>query len=142
MLDVRVRCVAVCLLLVTLGQVAPGIGYAAGGVPAFDHIFIVVLENHTYSAVIGNTTEAPYVNQLANRYGSAANYVGVAHPSLPNYLALIGGDTFGVATDCTACYLPASNLITDRIVPGTIRFQFRSPPPKKLPQRVTQTGSW
>jgi hypothetical protein len=32
---------------------------------------------------------------------------------------------------------PRSTL---RMVPGTMRFQLRSPPPKKLPQRVTHTG--
>jgi hypothetical protein len=74
--------------------------------PSFDHIFIVIMENHGYDEIIGSA-EAPYINQLAARYGLATNYVSVAHPSLPNYLALTGGDTFGVTTDCTDCFRSA-----------------------------------
>lgn len=40
-------------------------------------------------------------NALANNYSLATQYFAVAHPSLPNYLALIGGSTFGVTTDCS-----------------------------------------
>ena len=59
------------------------------------------MENHGYDEIIGSS-DAPYLNGLANSYGVATNYVSVAHPSLPNYLALTGGDTFGVTTDCTS----------------------------------------
>jgi hypothetical protein len=83
-------------------------------VPAFDHIFIVIMENHGYNEIIGSP-DAPFLNRLAAEYGVAANYVSVAHPSLPNYLALTGGDTFGVTTDCTDCFQEAPNLAVDRI---------------------------
>jgi acid phosphatase len=83
-------------------------------VPPFDHIFVVIMENHGYDEIIGSP-DAPYLNQLADRYGVAANYVSVAHPSLPNYLALTGGDTFGVTTDCTDCFQQAPNLVVDRV---------------------------
>ena len=91
---------------------------AAPTVPNFDHIFEIVMENHAYGEIIGNTAEAPYLNQLAHQYGTASNYAAVAHPSLPNYLALIGGDTFGVTTDCTTCFVNAPNLVADRIAPS------------------------
>jgi acid phosphatase len=84
-------------------------------VPAFDHIFLVIMENHSYDEIIGSS-DAPFLNQLANRYGVATNYVSVAHPSLPNYLALTGGDTFGVTTDCTDCFQSAPSLVVDRVV--------------------------
>ncbi len=32
------------------------------------------------------------------------------HPSLPNYLALIGGDTFGITDDCIDCFINAESL--------------------------------
>ena len=83
-------------------------------VPAFDHIFLVIMENHGYDEIIGSP-DAPFLNQLANRYGVATNYVSVAHPSLPNYLALTGGDTFGISTDCTDCFQSAPNLVVDRV---------------------------
>ena len=86
-------------------------------VPAFHHIFIVIMENHGYDEIIGSA-DAPYINELAARYGVAANYVSVAHPSLPNYLALTGGSTFGITTDCTDCFQQAPNLVVDRVVPS------------------------
>jgi len=39
------------------------------------------------------------------------SYYAVGHPSLPNYLALIGGDTFGIRSDCTSCHLRATSLV-------------------------------
>jgi hypothetical protein len=83
-------------------------------IPAFDHIFVVIMENHGYDEIIGSA-DAPYLNQLATKCGVAANYTSVAHPSLPNYLALTGGDTYGVTTDCTDCFQSAPNLAVDRI---------------------------
>lgn len=44
---------------------------------------------------------APYENALARGCGSATNYQGVTHPSLPNYLAATGGSTFGVSDDAS-----------------------------------------
>jgi acid phosphatase len=93
-----------------LGTPAAG----AAGPPQLDHIFTIVLENHNYASILGNAAEAPYTNSLVNQYSAAANYAGVAHPSLPNYLALTGGSTFGVTTDCTDCFVTATS-IADRI---------------------------
>lgn len=56
------------------------------------------MENKSYSAVLGNSA-APYENALAARCGMAADYHGITHPSLPNYLAATGGSTFGVRDD-------------------------------------------
>jgi hypothetical protein len=66
------------------------------------HIFWIMMENHDASQIFGNTTEAPYLNQLANSYGTATRYFGVTHPSLPNYLAAISGSNQGVFDDCVA----------------------------------------
>ncbi len=73
------------------------------------HVVIILMENEEESSVIGNP-EAPYQNSLASSYALAGNYFGVAHPSLPNYLALISGSTFGVNSDClpAQCTLPGS----------------------------------
>ena len=75
----------------------------------YDHVVVIVLENHSFDTVIGSA-QAPYMNSLAQRWSLAANYSGVSHPSLPNYLALVGGDTFGVTSDCTACFVTAHSL--------------------------------
>ena len=87
---------------------------AAGSVPAFDHIFTIMMENHSYNEIIGSS-QAPYINSLANQYGLATNYFGVSHPSLPNYLAATGGSTFGVTTDCTTCFQAQPNIAVDRV---------------------------
>ncbi|HJW22044.1 MAG TPA: alkaline phosphatase family protein [Candidatus Limnocylindrales bacterium] len=71
---------------------------SGGQVPAFGHVFVVVMENREATAIIGNP-DAPYINALARRYGLATNYRAVAHPSEPNYLALWSGSTQGVTND-------------------------------------------
>jgi phosphatidylinositol-3-phosphatase len=77
--------------------------------PPVGHILLVVMENHDYDQVIGNP-DAPFINGLAGQYALADNY-GLGHPSLPNYLALLGGDTFGITSDCTRCFIDALNLV-------------------------------
>lgn len=59
------------------------------------HVFVIVLENRSYSQVVG----VSYIAQLASQYGVASNYRGISHPSLPNYLAMTSGSTWGVADD-------------------------------------------
>jgi phospholipase C len=59
--------------------------------------------------VIGNP-QMPYYNKLAQENTLLTQYFAVTHPSLPNYLALIGGDTFGVTSDCEHCYVNAQSL--------------------------------
>jgi len=81
----------------------------AAAVPAFSHVFVVVMENHSYSEIIGSSS-APYINSLTTQGAVATSYYGVAHPSLPNYLALAGGSTFGIASDCTTCWINAANI--------------------------------
>jgi hypothetical protein len=59
-------------------------------VPAASHVVLVVLENHSFSQVIGNPS-MPYLNSLASQHGLAANYFANAHPSLSNYFMLTTG---------------------------------------------------
>lgn len=66
------------------------------------HIFYIMMENHAANQIIGNTADAPYLNQLASSYGTATQYYGVTHPSLPNYLAAISGSFQGIWDDCSA----------------------------------------
>lgn len=58
-----------------------------------------MLENAGYENVIGSEN-APYLNQtLLPQATLYANSFAVTHPSLPNYLALFAGSTFGVTND-------------------------------------------
>ncbi|GLQ89441.1 alkaline phosphatase family protein [Dyella flagellata] len=73
---------------------APSLQAPVSQVPAFDHVFVVMMENTNYDQVIGDTTDAPFINSLANQGTLLDNYSGVYHPSDENYLSIAGGDTF------------------------------------------------
>jgi len=66
------------------------------------HLFLIMMENHGTDAILGNTADAPHINQLAQRGGVALQYFGVTHPSMPNYLAMLSGDFQGIWDDCRA----------------------------------------
>ena len=66
--------------------------------PQYNHVFLIILESEGTKAVIGNP-DAPIMTALANDYGLATNYSGVGDPSEPNYVGMLGGDTFGITTD-------------------------------------------
>jgi hypothetical protein len=70
------------------------------GIPHLDHVFVIMMENHGYQQVINNPNE-PYLNSLiANKQVNlATNYFAVGHPSLTNYLEVVGGSNFGVRSD-------------------------------------------
>jgi hypothetical protein len=73
-------------------------GAVPRGVPHLDHVFVVLMENHGFDQVIGNPS-APFMNLYARRVNLALNYFAVAHPSLTNYLEVVGGSNFGVLND-------------------------------------------
>jgi hypothetical protein len=86
-----------------LGVVATSSGLAAEGpVPAgighLDHVFVIMMENHGYSQVVNNPN-LPFTNELITLANTAANYFAIAHPSLTNYLEIVGGSNFGVHSD-------------------------------------------
>jgi hypothetical protein len=68
---------------------------AARRVPAGASVFLVVMENRSSAQALAQ----PYLARLARTYALATNYHAVAHPSLPNYLALTSGTTFGIGDD-------------------------------------------
>jgi phospholipase C len=69
------------------------------------HVFVIVMENHSYGEVVN----LPYISRLASQYAVATNYHSVSSPSLPNYLALTSGSTWGI-TDDGYHPLPAGGL--------------------------------
>ncbi len=85
--------------------------------PHYDHVVIVVEENHAASQIIGNKS-APFINTLAANGALMTQAFAVAHPSEPNYLALFAGNTFG-GVDSDACPLtlggPEPNLAAELI---------------------------
>ncbi len=79
----------------------------AGGAPR--HIAVIVMENEEFDAILGSSS-TPYINRLARTGALAERMFGVAHPSLPNYLALTGGSTAGITDDCTNCHVHGAGL--------------------------------
>jgi phosphatidylinositol-3-phosphatase len=73
-------------------------GKAAKAPARWDHVVWIVLENKRYSQIIG-AANAPYINMLAKRCGSASKFFAEAHPSLPNYIAMTSGSTQRIADD-------------------------------------------
>ena len=80
----------------------------AGGQPS--HIAVIVMENEEYRNIIGSRS-SPYINALARRYAVPTGMYAITHPSLPNYLALTGGSTFGITNDCTGCSVGSHGLV-------------------------------
>ena len=62
--------------------------------PTYTHVIWVMMENHSYGDIIGNTAQAPYINSLASECGLATNYHNVDHPSLPNYVGMTSGHSY------------------------------------------------
>lgn len=69
------------------------------GVPRYDHIFVIIAENKSFERMTAHPEWAPNLNRLAAEYGSATNFYAETHPSEPNYIAMVGGDTFGIRDD-------------------------------------------
>ena len=78
---------------------APAAKLAASSIPTYAHVVVVMEENHSFSDIIGNTADAPYINSLANGGALLTSSYAVTHPSDPNYLALFAGNTFGLTSD-------------------------------------------
>ena len=91
-----VRSSILTLLTATLGIAAEG--PAPPGITSLNHIFVIMMENHGYSQVVGNPN-LPFTNSWATLANSASNYFAIAHPSLTNYLEVVGGSNFGVHSD-------------------------------------------
>jgi hypothetical protein len=67
-------------------------------IPRLDHVFVIMMENHAFGQIVDNPN-APFANKYARSANTADNYFAIAHPSLTNYLEIVGGSNFGVLTD-------------------------------------------
>ncbi len=92
---------AAALGLLVSAIASPGLageGPIFPGIPRLDRVFLIIMENHGYSQIITNPN-APFINQYALTANLATNYYAVGHPSLTNYLEIVGGSNFGVRSD-------------------------------------------
>jgi hypothetical protein len=74
------------------------------------HVALILMENEEYGDIIGSSS-TPFINGLAARYALARRMYAISHPSLPNYLALTGGSTFRISSDCTDCGVHATSIV-------------------------------
>jgi len=95
-------CIAVVAALAMMVPLVASAHTDSGGnrsnLKNFQHVFIFMMENTSFSNLIGNPN-APFINSAAAKYGLATNYFGVTHPSQPNYIAATSGSTHGVNSD-------------------------------------------
>jgi hypothetical protein len=63
--------------------------------PSYKRVMIVIFENINY----GPALDQKFLGKLAKEGVNLANYYAIRHPSQPNYIALVAGDTFGVDSD-------------------------------------------
>jgi len=92
----------------TAARTQSGVATVGGGARA--RVAVIVMENQEYGQVIGSAA-APFVDGLVKHSGLAVDLYAATHPSLPNYLALTGGSTFGIASDCTSCSVGATSIV-------------------------------
>jgi hypothetical protein len=109
-------CAGVLAASVATTALAGGEGHVPSGMPHLDHIFVIMMENHSYGQIVDNPA-MPFVNELINSGSAnlATNYFAVAHPSLTNYLEIVGGSNFGVLSDASPDWHNANcspNIVT------------------------------
>ena len=96
------------VLSATACQPGVGAGTSASASPSPEpakHVFVIVLENTSYQLAL----RQPYIASLSRQYALATNYSAVALPSLPNYLAISSGSTWGIRDDAYH-QLPAGGI--------------------------------
>ena len=104
------RVVAAVAIVAAAGAVAAyGRDRVASSVPHLGRVVVVIFENKSRDRVLGSA-DAPTFAKLARRGATLTNYRAVAHPSLPNYLALVSGSTQGITDDCTSCVVAGRSL--------------------------------
>ena len=114
---------AICVLMA--GPSLAGEGGVPPGVQSLDHVFVIMMENHAYSQIVGNPS-APFTNKYMGVANTARNYFAVAHPSLTNYLEVVGGSNFGVLNDNSPDW--HNTTCTPNLVSGTTSYDNGGPP--------------
>src|SRR6478735_3223979 len=72
-------------------------------VPQSKHVWVLTEENHSYEAVIGNSS-MPYFNSLASKYGLATQYYAEQHNSISALMWLVSGQPITGDNSTTTCY--------------------------------------
>ncbi|MDQ6929118.1 MAG: alkaline phosphatase family protein [Candidatus Eremiobacteraeota bacterium] len=100
----RSRLCSLVLLLALAGIAGRA---SAAPLPKVDRIVVIVLENQEATSILTGDpaqSKTPLLRAIARHQRIAANYFGIRHPSEPNYVSMIGGDTFGFDSDAGSCF--------------------------------------
>ena len=108
----------ICAL--SAGPALAGEGPVPSGIPSLDHVFVIMMENHAYEQIVGNPS-SPFTNKYLGMANASTNYFAVAHPSLTNYLEVVGGSNFGVLNDNSPDWHNGS--CTTNLASGTTSFE-------------------
>ncbi len=85
-----------CLSLISLWTLVLGISSAqAAPKPHFSKVLLVVFENTDFDVAMKN----PLLSQFAQQGVLFDHFSGATHPSQGNYIAMIGGSSFGIHSD-------------------------------------------
>ncbi len=114
------------ILALLAGPVLAGEGPVPSGIPNLDHVFVIMMENHAYEQIVGNPS-SPFTNKYMGLVNASTNYFAIAHPSLTNYLEVVGGSNFGVLNDNSPDWHNAG--CTTNIASGTASYDVSSSPP-------------
>jgi len=115
---------------------------SSGVIPHYDHIFVIIAENKSFSHIMDNPDVTPNLHRLANEYGLATQFYAEVHSSEGNYVAIVGGDTFGIHDDDAFYCKPG---LADEFCPGSrangyVEHSIREP---SLPDQLAAHGlSW
>jgi phosphatidylinositol-3-phosphatase len=89
---VLVALVALAVPIASVLAPLPASGAAAPAAAPIGHVFVINLENKSFAETWGAHSPMPYLSRtLRTRGVFLGRYYGVAHPSLPNYIAQVSG---------------------------------------------------
>ncbi len=103
-------------LVVTLCVQRPTLSVKAATDVEVKHVYLVVLENHSYSSIIGNKS-MPWLNALARKYAYATAYYANTHPSIGNYFELTTGKII-TNNDSYGTTVTADNIVRHLLSAG------------------------
>lgn len=90
--------------------------------PRPTHVIVIVEENKSSETIIGSP-DAPYINGLVRKGAFFTHASGVAHPSQPNYLALLTGTTNSDGDDCPEeTVSPSTPTLAGRLTSSGLSF--------------------
>lgn len=97
------RAAAALALVAAVSGAAPALpaphGPARAAMPRYNHIFVIIEENKGYEQIMDHPAWTPVIHRLASEYGLATQFYAEVHASEGNYIAMVGGDTFGIHDD-------------------------------------------